>query len=754
MMESVEPTAPRADPPRAASTRQVFSSPFEVIAFAAAPLLSVLAWRFLPLPAADPFRDTLALLPIIVAGLVVVQAWSEARGGRRLAVPGSRGETLALGALVIAALARPAIALAGTTEALAAGFVILLGHRLLRQLLAARPLLGRALGARPSAVFFVLPLLAYLAILPWATAHREPDGDEPYYLLLTHSLAYDHDADLTNNYRNADWRFFMSRPLAPQPGDPVGTHGELYSRHNLLLPLVLAPAYRLAGKAGAIAMMAAMAAALAWMVLRLGRHYAPRQPGPVLLAYGLVAFASPLPLYASEVWVEIPAALLALLALDGILTLPRAPSTRHWWTIAAALALLPLLKIRFMLVALPLLAFGWWRSGRRRRPLLVGGVLLALVGGGIVLHNTLRFGNPLKVHNWAELNPRTKPAGAYGDGLLGIFFDSAFGLFATAPIWFLLIPGWLLFLRRRQAVLTHLAVLAAPYLFIVAPRGEWYGGWSPPFRYALLALPLLGLSLVPLLAARHRPGARWILGALGALTGILLVIWLVVPGWTYSFADGRSLLLDAVSRRVGNDVARFFPSFIRPRLANWVWPPLSAAVLTLLWWWPRSRPLFRRVRSGQLAGGAVMLAIAALVPLAAWHVPTRVIELEDPTVEKTGGHLYPDRWTTERALYRGSWVLRIGEEARAPVVAGGRRVRLDLAAQFIRNQPVPFTLELRAGTRVLGFWTPTRERIWETVHCGPVDWPEGAPLVIAAHGAGPPGAENGALLDRVDFHWE
>jgi hypothetical protein len=740
--------------PTASLRGRLAERPAVAAGIAAAPFASALAWRFAPLSAADPFHDTLALLPVLVAGFALLALWTEARGGRRLTRRGSTIEGAILIGLVVLTLARPSFAVAGSAEALAAGYLLLLGHRVLRQTLSARPLLGRQLPSRPSPVFFALPLLAYLALLPWSTAHREPDGDEPYNLLLTHSLAYDGDADLSNNYRQGDWRFFMSRPLAPQPGDPVGPHGELYSRHNMLLPLVLAPAYRVFGKAGALAMMALMTAALAWMVLRLGRHYAPNQPGATLVAFGLVAFASPLPLYSYQVWVEVPAALLALIALDSILMLPRIPTSRQWWTIAVALVLLPLLKIRFMLISLPLLAFGWWRSGRRRLPLLIGGVLLTMVGGAIAFHNIQRFGNPLKVHSWQELNPGTKSAGDYGEGFFGLFFDSAFGLFPTTPIWLLLLPATVLLIRRRQSILLHLSVLAAPYLFIVAPRGEWYGGWSPPFRYALLALPLLGLGMVPLLTERRRPGARLLIAALGSLTAILLMIWIIVPGWTYSFADGRSMLLDALSRRIGNDAARFFPSFIRPRLANWIWPPAAAFLLTAVWGWRRRPRVPVATRSWQLSGIACALLAAAIVPLAAWHVPTRVVEIEDPSVEKTGGHLYPDRWTIERAQYRGSWVLRIGEEARAPVVPGGKRVRLDLAAEFIRNQRVPFTIELRAGSHTLGYWTPTQERVWKTIHCGPVDWPAGAPLVLAAHGAAPPGAENGALIDRVDFHWE
>ncbi len=64
-----------------------------------------------------------------------------------------------------------------------------------------------------------------------------PDGDEPYYLLLTHSLADDGDVDLADEYREAAWRSFTTVPVAPQPGDPTGTHGEIYSRHSALLPL-------------------------------------------------------------------------------------------------------------------------------------------------------------------------------------------------------------------------------------------------------------------------------------------------------------------------------------------------------------------------------------------------------------------------------------------------------------------------------------------------------------------------------------
>lgn len=729
------------------------------------------AARWLPLPPGDAFRGTLLILPLILAAFQLIHRWGVRLGGHRLGGQGTAVELIGVAVLALLILSRSHFGLGGCDELLAAGLLLALAHRLVRQVLAARPLLGWRLAGSPSPLFLALPLAAYFAILPWSARHHQPDGDEPYYLMLTHSLAYDGDADLTNNYAAGDWRYFMDKPIRPQPGDPVGPRGEIYSRHNALLPLVLVPAYRLAGRGGALAMMAVMAAALAWTTLRLGRYYAPGHPGEVLVAYALVAFAPPLLLYSYQVWVEVPAALLTMVALGQILALGDRGSARHregpaaetrpwrrWLPFAAAVLLLPLVKIRFLLISAPLLALAWWRTGRRRGLVLVLGLLFAALAAGILLYNQILYSNPLKIHTWQELDPLGRSPLTSLEGLVGLFYDTAFGLFAYAPIWLLLVPAAFLLLTRRQpppALPGHLAVLALPYLAVVAPRLEWYGGWSPPFRYALIVLPLLGLALVPLLAARRRPGARALLAGLGALTLVLALVWVTVPGWTYNLANGRTHVLDLLGERLGTDLARFFPSAVRPRAATWIWPLATLAAVPLVWWLPgKRRPLPRPSWTAGLAGTATLLAAAAALPVAAARTPTRVVELEDPQVWKSGGEIYPQLWIIERPLYRGGWTLRVGERLAAPVIAGGRRARLILRAEFIRNQPVPFYLDIGAGQRLLATWTPGRQRIWETVVLGPFDWPAGQPLVLAARGLHPPGELNGVILDRVDFTWQ
>lgn len=696
---------------------------------------------------------TLAFLPFLLAGFWAIRRAAVRAGGRDLRASRTHGELAAVAALVLAALAAPHWGLAHADRAVAAGLALVLAHRLVRQLLALRPLLGKALPDRPSVLFFLLPLLAYLAILPWSAAERDPDGDEPYYLLVAHSLAYDFDADLTDNYARGDWRHFMSRPIEPQPGDPVGPDGEQYSRHNELLPLILVPAYRLGGKLGALALMAVLAAALAWSTLRLARHYVRKQPGGALLAYGVFALAPPLLLYSHQVWVEIPAALLVVAALDRILALDprRAWGRMEWLGIGLPILLLPLVKIRFLLIAAPLLAMGWWYAGRPRRPILILGILLAALAGGILLYNQILYSNPLKVHSWDEVNPQRYSLLAYLNGGLGLLFDVAFGLFGCAPVWLLLLAGLPLAWSQVRRLVIHLAVLALPYLVIVAPRTEWYGGWSPPFRYALIALPFLTLAMVPLFARRRRPGLRAALVGLGALTLVLALVWIAVPGFTYNFADGRTYVLDSLSERLGLDLVRFFASAVRPRLATWLWPPAALLAVALLWRW-RSR---RTLAWAAPAGAGMLLAGGALLLVLADRLPTKVVEIEDPVVRKTGGHPHPERWVVDRTRFRGGWVLRPEERVTVPVRRGGSRATLLLEGELIRNQPTRFTLDLIVGDRLIGVWAPGRDRVWEEVRVGPIDWPPGASLVLVARGLQPAqGTVNGVILDRVRLDWQ
>lgn len=709
--------------------------------------LAVLAgWavlRFWPLEGDDPFRSSLAVLPLAVAALRALERHAPRRAGFRRELAG-RVEGAALAVLLVLTLGRRSLGLATTDGFLAGGYLLLLAHRVARLLYAWFPALAQR-RQRPPAAFFLLPLLLYLVLQPWQAAHRQVDGDEPFYLLLTHSLVHDFDAELGDNYARQDWRAFMDRAIEPQPGDPRGAAGEIYSRHNVLLPLALAPAYLVAGRWGAMATMAVFSAALAWLVLRLALGATP-VPRAALTAYAVFAFSPPLLVYSYQIWIEVPAALVVAAALDRIRSLERAFRPRQFLLLALLVALLPLLKLRLGLVALPLAGLAIYRVRPPRRALLAAGAGVAAVFAGLFVANQLRYGNVLKIHSWGELNLYSSSPADFARGLVGMFYDVAFGLFPCAPIWLLLLPAAALLLRRRRPLAVDLAVVALPYLLALAPRFEWYGGWSPAFRYPLVFLPLLALALVPLFELRRRPGLRALAAALGALTLVLALVWVVVPGWTYDFADGRTHLLDAAGARFGADVARFFPSAVRPRSATWLWPPLTLLAIPLALW---KLPGRRWRRSAAALGIAALLVAAAALPLLARSVPTRVIEVEDAWVTKERGVAFPDAWVLQRPRYRGGWVIPPRGRVAAPLVPGGESLRLRLTARVV-NPSRRVRLRIAAGGDELAAVDVPADG-WQEIDLGPFAWPAGAPLVIRGGGARFPGR---AAVDRVEAAWE
>lgn len=731
-----------------------------------------MAWAFTferwGLDTQDPFHSSLRWLPLVVILLQVCEQGALKHGGRRLS-PLTQPRTwlawLPLLGLVALTLGRHRLGLISIDSYLAAGFLILLALKVGGLLLLLRPSLGLHGTRRPSVYFFIVPLVVYLAIQPWMAEHRQPDGDEPYYLLLTHSLAYDFDTDLANNYAEGHASHFVDRTLEPQPGDPRGDGGELYSRHNILLPLVLAPAYRLAGRHGAMAMMAIFTAALAWMVLRLAMAYDRRSAndhpasgsrmGSALLAYALLAFAPPLLVYSYQIWVEVPGALLLAVAIDRMLGADGRSGAfrnrRDTVIMLLALGLLPLLKLRFLLVAAPVFAIAVLRRRPDRRTMALAAAGVATAVGAVFVWNTFHFGHPLAMHRLTGMDFLAHGPAAFAHGAVGIFFDAAFGLFGAAPLWWILIPAlWIGASKAdsdRRVLVDGLCIMSL-YLVALWPRLEWYGGWSPPFRYPLVLLPVLALLVKPALMARRRPGMHLVLSALLAATVLASILWVVHPGWTYNFADGRTLWLDHVSTRAGQDLARWFPSTVRPRLATWLWPLVSLLAIPLVLGAPKQPGIRRLVRRST---PVVLLGALSITPWMVSTLPTGVVEIEDPWVQRTRGAPYPQTWKMERVGYRGGWRINDGGRVAVPVVSGGDSVTLEFDVRMAYAE-TEYTLELSAGDRHLAeLVIPPGP--WQTFTVGPFEWPTDAPLVIASPVQGLR-FEGGGIVDRVVFHWQ
>ena len=404
------------------------------------------------------------------------------------------------------------------------------------------------------------------------------------------------------------------------------------------------------------------------------------------------------------------------------------------------------------------------------------------------LWNFARYGNPLRMYGGSDLAIFAVPLTDHLRGDFGLFFDVAFGLFALAPIWLLLLPALVAAVAghppgepRRlpaspaplapSAMVTELLALV-PYILLIGMRREWYGGWSPPFRYGVVLLPALAL-LMPMLFGARRPaaGLRALCAALAALSSAIALIYLVHPAWAYSLANGSSRLVDELSHELPVDLVRLLPSMVRPRPATWIVPLVLALAVTAPLLFRENGGSGRHLRGAQ-RGRRVVWPLAALLLLLAWsallfaaaRLPTAGIEFEDAWVRHRGGALFPERWTVDRSRFDGGWALRRNAEVVAQPIVGGDACRLAIRLLSAVRPQAPLALELRAGARLVATLPippadTADDRVgstalaWMTLEVGPFPLAAGEVLSFRAVGPPSPGRGSFMVLDRAEVHW-
>jgi hypothetical protein len=376
----------------------------------------------------------------------------------------------------------------------------------------------------------VLAFAVYLTVQ--LTANPGTTGDEPHYLLVAESIAFDGDVDMRNDYasRERTLRVVNVFPLDYNVQAAVyKDSGELRPLHGVGLSALLAPAVGIWGLTGARVVMVLIAALLAHQLyllladLGLRRRYR-------IAAWISVAFCMPVLPFVSQIYPELPGALLVVVVLRIILR--RAPSP---WTLAfgsLASAALFWLHVRYLPISLALLAglaYAATSDGREGRassgrPGL--GERVRMAGADLGRHLTAARARwrtaivPLVVpyalvlasflaafeHWYGSLDPRT-PYYAYstttlgGGGLQAVYDYTLHDLFNPLVGWIPFAPVHWLGLAALGCVVVWFGwpaaaviAVAAGYELILASSAP-VGGWGLPARYLLIVIPLIAIPI-------------------------------------------------------------------------------------------------------------------------------------------------------------------------------------------------------------------------------------------------------------------
>jgi hypothetical protein len=379
----------------------------------------------------------------------------------------------------------------------------------------------------PFGIALAILVAAFLVMRPLETA-----GDEPHYLLAAESIVFDGDLDLTNDYasRERTLRVVNIFPLSPLPhaADYDGS-GRLRPLHGVGLSALLAPAVGLGGLTGARLLLLFIAALLADQLFRLLRDLRLKRPYRVAAWIAVVA-CSPLLVFATQVYPELPAALLIVVALRVMVRYAASPPALALG--ASAGAALIWLHVRYIPLALGVFAgllIAAARARVRKQPAGLRGTVAAYVSSAaqnwrtavapVLVPAAIGLGAfaTAFVYWYGTVNP-TAPYRAYSSTSAGDAGWDFLYKFALADI-LSPVTGWIPYVPVQWLGLAALGVLvlrfgwpaaavlgvAAGYELILASAAPNVG-WGFPARYLIPVLPLIAIPIA--VALQHVRASR------------------------------------------------------------------------------------------------------------------------------------------------------------------------------------------------------------------------------------------------------
>jgi hypothetical protein len=314
-------------------------------------------------------------------------------------------------------------------------------------------------------------------------------GDEPYYLLSSHSLLKEGDINVADNYARQDYFYFYSKKDNPRLR--LGIYGR-YGRQGqdsiypINLPgisVLMLPFYWLSQFFSGRWLTFILKTSLSPWAALLGLQlylYAREVWGKERLALGLWAlfsFSSPVLFYAVHLYPEVPVALFCFYIFRKV-TGPPPLSVFQLAVLGLLLGLFPWFGLKFNFFFWPLLGIFVYFLVARHRIRFRAGVFIApavisMALFYVFIHSLYGTFSPIAVYEGVLTPERTEafkqtllaiPLRARVDAFLDYFLDQRDGLLLYSPAYFFAFLGLVEIWRRRKRDFWCFLLIGLPFL--------------------------------------------------------------------------------------------------------------------------------------------------------------------------------------------------------------------------------------------------------------------------------------------------
>ena len=420
---------------------------------------------------------------------------------------------------------------------------------------------------KKSIILFLFFIYAFLPLCIIKYYDHFTAGDEKEYILNTYSIVSSRNISIHDDLKYV--AFITGGSIQAPPLNPYPEKGKIYSLHSNLFGvylLYLFP-YIIFGRFGLI-LVSLLAVSFCLSILYKCACYNTGSDSKIAEVY--IFFCSLTPffmIYNQQVYPEIIIAGIIIYFISIIRNENEYIIQKGYIFLLIACPLVIWLNIRYIFFSFTFLFIFLMRFGFKRiidEKYLLTFVLMCVSIFSFLCVNYSMYESFTMSANTLNMESRFFSLKFY-NGLLGIIFDQHFGIIMYMPFAFYIIYEIIRNIRHYKYEMVVFVFYLLPVSFY---SGNWFGGYSPPFRLAAPIIPLAFLCGIQVFIKIQKTIFTKIFSYIFAIISVLFsTVLTAVPIFLYNGRlNGNNQFLEKLYWFTGIHIYDYFPVFVPDKI--------------------------------------------------------------------------------------------------------------------------------------------------------------------------------------------